>query len=360
MHSQLKIKYPTCPFLWNYNDLRQVYSAQATNVNRKDLFSEIDLMINDVNKYKTLSPTNKQTIDFLIRITDSDRVSNYDKITYSIIEQVVPQNLRNSWINFHTTAYTNDHDTFISQEYESVISWCLIPIYGGISTRKGGYIINRGEDINKTERQDIYRTNDMAKALDPLTYKGAIDNNYYKEESVVRNNRVGNRNFVRRDEEEIIEKKDTYVNSSEIHPTNYISPRSRLIVLDNNTRSNAGFIRDNLSSEGRAYRFRTNPETFEHQKKIDLYLKNISQNVADFHNSQIVQNELIERDDFDYIFEKINIIKVSGILRFSPDSSGKITINNDFADKQDKYLSFITILRHKKNLHITLHKIELV
>ena len=102
-------------------------------------------------------------------------------------------------------------------------------------------------------------------------------------------------------------------------------------------------------------RLKQNPHLIEQQKKVDLSLNIVAKQICEKNNRDIISNvKIMDNDYYSYKYEDINIHKVNGILRFSPTNTGNITMNIKNSDNE---LQFVTILRHRSNLHITLHKI---
>jgi hypothetical protein len=438
IHSQFKIVYPECPFIWDYDDIKNVFTSKVKKANRINLLKDIidvtksdtiksdtthsDTTHSDTTKsdntksntkcYNTKSDTThsdttksdntksntkcyntksdntdndtvnndnidhdtvksnimdnvdediiaycKGVVDYLLTITDEATINIYDNIKYTFISQKIPRTMGDMRINFHTCAYNDDNNSSIDKEYESNISWCLIPIVGNVTmTNNEQYIINNNPVKTITSNYSFPLVN-KSEPLDPTTYQGVIDNNYDTVEARVRCDRTGRRNFVKRINEEIIEKKDIINNEFNQTNTHSLQPLREIkqINMNNNTRASAQLIRERLGSSYKAYRFRQNPELFKQQTKIDMSLRNIAHNIAACNNDKIIKNGVIKNEIFDFVHDKITIRKVSGILRFGPYSSGRIKIN---AIPDDKFVYFVTVLRHQRNLHITVHYVK--
>lgn len=367
LHSQLKIRYPDCPFIWNYHDMSQIYSAHVERRERLDLYKEIidTIVCDEEDKRSNRNPYyDRDAIEFLMKITDPVHISGvFDQITYCSVHQKVPKHQQQHWINFHTCAYHDDHDALISKEYHSSIAWCLLPIIGDVCAKGGGYNIDRGEPkpIRNDNGGDVFMDDDVAKAFNPNTYKGEIDNRFEKFEADIRCLRAANRHIIKRsccDETKPVVKRDIMTNQEDVQITKHMEPRAKpkQIELNSNTRASASLIRERNASAGRVYRFRNNPEMFKHQMSVNLGLQDVSTSVAEQNNAHIIKNDKVERTDFDYIFEKVNILKVNGIFKFSPATTGNIIIHSH----DDHCVYFVTVVRHKKNLHVTLHEVHFI
>jgi hypothetical protein len=66
----------------------------------------------------------------------------------------------------------------------------------------------------------------------------------------------------------------------------------------------------------------------------------------------------VKRDMFTYINDDVGIKKLNGLFRFSPISSGRITLN-DTKVKAEK-ICFVSILFHEAKMHLTFHMLEIM
>ena len=129
--------------------------------------------------------------------------------------------------------------------------------------------------------------------------------------------------------------------------------------MNNKTRASACVIRERLTSSYKVHRIGKNPGLIKQQSKVDLSINHISKVNASNHNKTLRALERnIYNDVGDYTFDKVGVHKTSAVYKFSPIDSGKIKISN-IDDKNLEKVYFITILRHKKNLHITYHELFL-
>jgi len=348
IHSQLKINYPDCPFVWTTDDIKNTFNATSKKIPRNIFFKEIS------DKPKT-----EHIVQYLEKITQKLDMGNslgniFDNINYTFISQIIPIAKKDMWINFHTSVYNNVHkNIIINKELESDISWYVLPIIGNIIPANNiQYVLN--DELPSYVDANELTTKIIKKSLEPNTYYGSIDNQFDKLEADVKCRRVTRRNFVKRHDEEKIEKEkkcDVICNNSMNENRPDVLLR-RHIELNNNTLASGHLIRNRLiENPYKAYRFRTNPDLFKEQTKVNGYIKS---------NNTVIKKEtidnIIKNDLFDYVHDKVVIHKVSGILRFSPASSGKIKILAD----EDKLLYFVTVLRHQHNLHLTIHHITII
>jgi hypothetical protein len=370
MHNQLKIKYPNYPFIWDYNDMARTFSPSYNTIDQNEILTKIiDIFVTDEeqNNIQRNIYEDKDIIEFLTNLTHPDKTQMmYDKIQYVEMTQHIPRSEKNLWINFHTTTYYNDNDALLNKEYDTEVGWCLIPIIGSIYPFDiHQYTIDTQLQKHKYRHRDNEKdeaiSNDVAKCLDPKIYKGNIDNKFDKFEANIRNTRVSTRNFIKRDDDDIIEKKtDVFTNNSDV-PVNqcvYSKTNTRQLELNSNTRVSAQMIRDRLANPYKMNRCKNNPDLYKQHMRIDLNLRSVGKNIADNNNNEINKGKIIvEHDWFDYIYDKIIIHRVSNILRFSPATSGRLKFNHN---NRDTELYFISVLHHKRNLQITLHHIELI
>ncbi len=357
MHSQLKIKYPNSPFVWNYNDMKQLYSANFKRIDKDTLFYQIiDTMTNNSENILRNPWTDKNIIDILVKMTNEEKVSNvYEKIEYVTMEQKIPNDLTNMWINFHTSVLCDDNNSYLNKESVKDIAWCLIPVIGNIESKKKKYTFKNIDSNTKIENNNI-----NYEKLDPVTYQlndirqniFDVGNKYDRIEDNVKTLRTGKRNFIKRDEEIIEKNKNEVDNYIDIK----VKPKFEQIELNNNTRACAHLIRDRLKSSYKMNRLRCNPELLKQQMRIDLSLKDISQTVADHFNEKNTTKDIeVSQDYFDFNFEQINVERINGILRFGPHTTGRANIKRI---NNEKFMYFITVLRYKTNLHITFHCLE--
>ena len=354
-HSQLKIKYPDCPFVWDYDDMTQLFSPVINSTDKEKLLQEInDQIVESLDtNYKRSEDEYRKILKFLVDLTDNEKTQNvYDNINYVSITQKIPKTKNEALINFHTSVYRDDNDNFLSKEISENIAWTMIPILGNVESREIKYEIIENNDTTNNKIINVGLSN---RSLDPMTYEnGKIDNKYGIIEANIKNIRVAKRNFIKRsfdaDMDQKIEpelqKKDS-------------QPRFKQIDFNNNTRASASLIRDRLNSTYKMNRMRNNPELMKQQKKVDMSLRNISQKNTEIRRNRELDimnsQHVVIQDQFDYIHDTVVIQKVNQVLRFGPNQSGKIKFNLMY--NQSNVL-FITILRYKNHLHITLHKIN--
>lgn len=358
LHSQLKITLPDCPYIWDPVDIRETYKFKTKQICINDLIELIQIHFdNDPGNEYMIS-----MIDELRRISDDD-LQVFDNKSCVRITQHVPRN-KNLLINFHSTAYGDEHGTLIDREFESNLSWIVFPILGDLSVSDIGYVIDRSSCTKKLNNDhDIVYDNDTARSLDPKTYRGVHDNEYEKTGAMVRSERTGRRKFVVRDIEEVKQKQDIVVDTSienvQVQNNSIIKPRFQQIELNNRTRASASLIRERLASSYKVHRIGKNPRLIKEQSKVDLSLDHISRVNAMNHNKNYRALERnIYNDVCDYTFDRVGVRRTSAVYKFSPVDSGKIKISN-IDDKNLEKVYFITILRHKKNLHITYHELFL-
>lgn len=289
---------------------------------------------------------------FLINLTDDSKIQNlYDKIDYVSVSQQIPGIKKNMWINFHTTTYCDQYDKFMSKELDTQIAWILVPLFGNTTTfGENNYVIRNSDDETGNQREMK-----MHSELDPMTYK-VNKNQYQVIEAEIKNRRVGKRNYIKRSDDPMNLKKDT-LEGSALGSV----PRFKQIELNNNTRASSGLIRERLNSKYKMNRMRNNPESMDQQKQINMSLRNISQQINQLNVIRELEKEsdqhIVTQDQFDYIHDRVVIQRVNQILKFGPNTTGRIGFN---VIKNQSFSSFITILRFGKHLHITLHRIKFI
>lgn len=389
-HSQLKIKYPTCPFLINDANINKTFINNSSNdketnqfVFDEDALTFSDFLKNISDKLISSEKTNA-IIDFLSWYEKKiDNNDNIDGIGVNIGVDVVWTRLKQSLknldiggkgylcINFHACAYNDEYGSFLNKEFDGDIGWIVIPIY---PSETDTIIPNTNIDKSSSlivqpfsrsiNNPDIITNSNVEEItiLNPTTYKTDIDNRYEKFEAEIRSSRVSARKFVLRDNNQIKVKHDT--SSNTINTSDMMEYRSYVgkIPLTNMTRSNASVIRDRLDNPYKAYRFRNNPKLYEQQKKVDPHIREISDHVISTHNSNqrsldtsINLNINTMHFNFDFILDKVGVKKLNGLYKFIPVSTGRISITNKHLLDS---LLFVTVMRYKKKIHITLHELS--
>lgn len=358
LHSQLKIKFPDCPYVWDQYDLRQTYDVKQESLTRDEILDDVqNIFMNSVNNQVTDNTMINESMNFLETLAQ-DSSNLFTSKHYSRVAQTIPLHKKDVLVNFHTAAYNDDNGGLIDKEFSSIVSWLVIPIIGDVRTHSVSYTINKNNIKQTTNSRDVVMSSEMARALDPKTYRGYTDNGCEKIEADVRAQRTGMRNFIVRDPEPIkIQKRDIMVdtNITTDQTQNIVEPRKQQIEMNNNTRASAHLIRDRLMSSYKAHRIRNNPDAIKLQSRVDLSLKYTSNRVADTLNKNYrVLERDIDTEPFDYTYDQVGTKTFSAIYKFNPILSGRIGIN---IENTDKTTYFVTVMRHKSNLHITLHEI---
>jgi hypothetical protein len=349
LHNQLKIHLPTCPYVWIDNDMKQTFNFKQTIIGYDEIIENLSNYLNDSNKINIMN--------FLERISDERFVTSvFSNMIFSKIIQTVSasSNRKDLRLNFHAMAYNDDIGPLIDQEYESNLSWVLLPLVGDVTTNNVAFSINTRSIKNTKTKNDNNKYNNIVKSLDPKTYKE--EGKYDTLESDIKGYRTSHRYFTKRYDTIPQQKHDTTLDTNiEDNLTSnktLINPRFQKIELNDKTRSSASVIRDRLMNSHKAQRIRNNPEMMKQLSRVDLSLNRISDSVAtnDNKNYRIFEKD-ITNEMFDFIFENVGVRKINAIFRFMPMNSGRIYMNNN------KYTHFITVVRHKKNLHVTYHEI---
>jgi len=353
IHNQLKAQYPTGPFLWEYNDMRNIFNARVEIIDRDILFQEvIDQIAIQNERDDTIRDHNldRENIYFLFELTNATTINLNKKNIFIRSKQKIQRLKKKLWINFHTTVYAIDNDIFFDEDFETDIAWCIIPIIGDVhSIDDNNYTIKSKEYIKS---EDNTNNSTIKKVFDPKTY--TINNLYTRRECCAQTTRISNRKFVKRDIIYSDSKTDQYINEHIALPKCELVPRGEQIILTNKVRKNAYLIRDNLMHRSNRLKISENPELLKQRNSIDLCLRNISDNIALQNNMKYKSDEItIDNDRFDYKLENIIIKKTCGIWRFCPMSTGRININSD-----DNTIRFLTILKYKNYFIITLHIID--
>jgi hypothetical protein len=368
IHIQFKTRYPGCPFVTYEDNINKTSTQIVFDEDSLTASELIKTVIGKLNQTEYNQANTTLIEDFLSNYSQSNEF--IDRVKWTKLKQPLREFdfKQHIYINFHSTAYNDENGCVIDKEFLGDISWLIVPldpidsnfIHAANMTNYTIHLLNT-KSIETSSRiidADINKSS----LLNPATYKNdGIDNQYEKFEANIRSARVSARRFVIRDDEKIKQKIDKTLDTT--NPVNVtidkmIEPRVRIgkIQLTNNTRASAGTIRERLANPGKAYRFRTNPLLYEQCKKIDLHIKNVCDHTIAKHNSnhRLLERDIM-RDDFDFILEKTGVKRLNGVLKFYPTNSGKIIINKIHNLKS---LCFLSIMRHKKNIHITLHDLS--
>jgi hypothetical protein len=354
--------------------MKQTFNPIQIIMHRNELITHIINIMSDHAINNLLDPrdpgADRDIIKFLTETTDPVTTNGaYDSIRYIVLRQKVPGTKRDVWINFQTTAYRHDNSGFLSKEYATDIAWCVVPVTGDIyPVDRNQYIVDpRPRDPEPNQQTTGSGSgsgsgSETVCLLDPRTYTDNIDNKYDPVEAGIRNSRTSRRNFIKRDPE-VIEKKKTdhTVNEADIRIIGLLNPLSdqNQLELNNKTRASAQTIRDRFSGSYKMNRLRGNPELSSQYMSVDLRLRTIGKMIARENNKKLNSQGLIimGNDWFTYMYDRLTVHKVAGILRFGPVSSGRLRFNHL---DNDKVLYFITVMRHAKHLVITFHCIELI
>lgn len=361
-HSQLKIKYPSCPFVVTDTDITMISNGLDFN---EDAVTA-DVLIKEVKRELQLSDVDEQQIDeteeFLRQYTKQS--SSVKKVEWNRITQRWDKinSREHLCLNLHLTAYKDRYGPVIDKEFEDVVSWLLVSLNGNnivTANKTLNYTVNthislsQARDLNK-----IHDSDEITRSMDPITYKGSIDTQYERFEADIRSARTSARRFVYRDNTEIVKKQDSIVDTNNPRntlPQKTVEPRNGISRLDltNNTRAGAQAIRERLANPYKAYRFRTNPELYERCKKIDPCINNVGDQIATVKNSNfrtLIKD--VDKDELDFTFESVGFKKVNGILRCSPVGTGRIN-----TESRQTPTTFLSVLLCQESVHITLHKL---
>lgn len=220
LHSNIKVKYPTRPFIIDRQNIQNVYDYDVQVINKDYIFSNI----NDI-----------RLVRFITELIDNDE---YDDIEYIKITQNIPKNTNNYMINFHTTIYEKMYNNFINRELNEVVAWKIIPLTDNIKTKNIKIAI-------KDKKPEIKDNSINFSNFNPQKYTRNIDGDkdklYYKVKQI----RTSNRNFIKRNIVIKTEKKDTFDNINVIAKTKIKKNKNISRIIDNNNYDD--FIYSNLN-----------------------------------------------------------------------------------------------------------------
>lgn len=352
IHSLTKKRYPNCPFITDsLNNSKKDYllKVNVIDITHEDLNTRID---NHIQVYlnKIISESKGKTI-------------------LKIINQNIPLFETTHYINFVCAAYRDDIGTFINREYDSIISWTIIPIdFQGAILPNQNYSIDlmpkniTNSSSNSKQKYENVLVGSDVRNLDPLFHDG--NNDDHKIESDVMRHRASKRGLYVRDNisnsntknEPNKNKEDIYeYTEPQTKNIHQYTPVKSQIQLDNKTRASAQLIRDRLSNPYKAHRLKNNPDLFKRSLKIDNTIKNIGDVNVDRNNSKHdIFRSIIPRTQFSLTNENISVKYIDNSLKFY--NSAKIILNSN----KEKHRSFLSVMFNKNTLHITLHMLNYV
>lgn len=214
MHSQLNIRYPQSPWLYNPNNIYETYNCKYEE-NRRSIILRKIIDIIYSNKNNLFKETNEEydykVVKSLSDLTGNNINSKNDSLNnnhhFHLSTQTISRKQLNNplWINFHTTLYSSDINPYINREYKVNIKWCLLPLSckierylqpqkRNIPTIPFNISKISNNDFNNTETQDNRHTIHTNKILN------------------IRNIRLNRRNFIKRQSINNKNKRDTSQN----------------------------------------------------------------------------------------------------------------------------------------------------
>lgn len=343
IHSQLKLKYPDCPYVINADKLNNTAQTvfDAETINNKTLFEKINENI-DLDTLELIT-------DFLNKTIENNE-SDF-KIFYHSIKQ--PLTRSNKFIvNFHYSAYRDDVSPIINQNYSSDISWTIVPLNADVRMERISYTLNL---MPQNQDREVTPDNSVSN-LDP---KSHLTTELNKDEKAVLYVRSAKRSTVVRDIESINEKKDLYSYPDVQTETKLeYKPLHSMVQLDSKTRPSAQLLRERLANPYKAYRLRNNPDAYKKSLKVDPGIREVGDKIVEANNDKrdlFKINELTSL--FDYNYETVGVKKINGVFRCFPQNVGKISLSLDLLNKNFTELKFLSLMFNKSKLHITLHEI---
>lgn len=350
IHNQLKVCYPTGPFLWEYDNMKNTFNAHVDIIDRDTLFYELIDNISIQNEKSINNNVRNHNVDreniyFLFELTSAMTVNLNKKTLFIRSKQRIQTSKKNLWINFHTLVYKIDNDVFFDEYFETDIAWCIVPIVGDIvAIDDANYVIEPKKCSDNTDdKKDIF---------DPKTY---INNNLCtKKECYTQVARIANRKFIKRDIPIKQNKVDKYLDDYKSLPICELNPRGEQVIMTDKVRKNSYLIRENLFYRSNRLKISERPELLKKHNSVEMCLKDISDKIALHNNTKYKSDEIMNKPDrFDYKIEKIIIKKTCGIWKFCPMNTGRIKIISN-----DVTISFLTLLKYRDNFVVTHHIID--
>jgi len=384
-HPQLKVIYPACPFVYDYEKMGETFGAASQELDRNNFLVEVASVGVDQFGFDDSSNSGytaadsrtqsnayrlKEMLKYLSDITanvlklendnndsgfgsDSGSGSNfgYSSIRYYRTDQVIDSKIpryrldmsgnltKQLWINLHTVAYDcTKHSTSLDSEMKDVVSWCVVPIIGNVRPVSADSIIFSDIlDYEMKQQQDkpimVKGKMDIRETVSATGVESIIDCSAGQDKQAERMARYSQRNFVKRSIKTKEEKSDvSSVLSSGSNtnlPISFVKPnRSQPIVLTSSTRYNAQNIRSAIMSKYKQYRLKQVPQQTAVHRSMDLRIVNGSAKVAETHNTSLMSRvRFLDRSFSDYRVDDVIISKVNSMYRFVPMTSGRIILD---------------------------------
>lgn len=213
MHSQLNIKYPQSPWLYNTNNLHDTYKCRYEENRRSIVLKKIidTIYSNKNNLFKeTNNDYDYKVVKSLSDLTSNNINSKNDYLDknhhFHLSTQTISRKQLNTplWLNFHTTLYSSDINPYINREYTVAIKWCLLPLSCDIER----YIQPIKRDIPSIPFNISKITNnDFNNDIHDSRYTQYTDRILN-----IRNNRISKRNLIKRQPINKKNKKDNIQN----------------------------------------------------------------------------------------------------------------------------------------------------
>lgn len=299
LHSQLKINLPKHPYLWDIKNIRQTYDINEIPLKYEDMMGNIQNLYYESEKVGIKTNFINKDIYSLLENIAENKISQ----TYTFVSQKLKKTIQkviNGTINFHTSAYHDDNGGLIDREYESNISWLVIPIIGSVYA-------------NPIKLNNINTEPIKSDILDKL---GEKDINQYRLKC------VGDNVFV---EEKIIK--------------NQSDAKKEKTIYENKSYDYGYRKQAREMNYYKMHRFGYNTV-----KKPQLYDRDDKPKPKEIANT------------YEYIDDNVGIMQLNTIYNFNPIYSGRINIECN----ENNITYFLSLMKHKKNMHITLHEITFI
>jgi len=367
-HSQLKIIYPCCPFVYDYIDITRTFDHQYKELTHDELLAELVEMMLGSQIMGSVAIDRDRKIEITQYITDISSEESrklYKKVNFYHIKQTIPKDYQRLWICFHTTAYTMNCSAILDKEYSTSIAWSLIPVTGSVKpiTPKSNTVIVKKKDPSTISLEP---QNDMNPIFDSVNKVDRQQQQLY---------RMGRRGMINSENsiEKILARSDEISNQPRVIE-HLIKPRPNPIPLTANTRHVAHQLRVEQQTGTINTRLRHLPHLLEQTKRLDLGIEGVGQHVANLNNEIVMDRQptVIKKSVFDTIDQNIQIHSMRGVYRFSPQQTGQIFLEVPTQKTGDRvvsvkgpvpnkpFIAFITVLRQNECLTITLHHLDIV
>ena len=337
-HPELNIEYPPCPYVWNYQDMTELYQCEYRESSNEEIIENMKrIFLSSIDENSSQDNTIiQEKIMFILEKIQKD--DNINKKIYSCHQKLNAGKQSGEikhHLNFHTTCYCNAKGKMLDSDYVTNANWSVVPIFGSLTT---------GDEQKKVSLR-------RQTTKEPVYDKFHNDVQTSQEKKTINNERMAKRGIYSHEfhQDELKKGGDNYSDVQKNFGNN-VQKIKRLPFTTRN-RAQANEFRHAMTSEFKINRIKQNPQLYQERPVVDVYNNKNMKNKME----KDTITELKSEGFFNFKNEPINIHQVGGIYRFSPFGTGRIIIKSNPTRK----IEFISFVRMNNDLIITYHEIQL-